>query len=128
MNKVLEQMLFEVLPYIALCQPFITLGMAVAALSEGICMNSHVVKRMAASTFIVTIPIAGVMTQTFHLNVECFTTAVCMGYVVGGIMNFNLFIYVDWQRGIRKNQEVTQYDIVKGERKQIIQETNPQHL
>ena len=65
-DEVLEQMLLEVLPYVALCQPFITLGMEAAALNEGLCMNSHVVKRMVVSTFLVAIPIADVMAYVFH--------------------------------------------------------------
>ena len=106
----LESMLIEVLPYVCVCQPFITLGMTAAAINEGLCLYHHVVKRMFAATCLVTIPMAAILTYAFHLNIEALTAAVCMGYVVAGVLNFNLFMNADWEKAMRKNQEVTEYN------------------
>jgi len=106
----LDSMLIELLPYIAFCQPFITLGMTAASINEGLCLYHRVVKRMFAATCLVTIPVAAILTYIFHLNVEGLIAAVCMGYVVAGVLNFNLFMNADWEKAMRKNQEVTEYE------------------
>jgi len=108
-DQVLDEMLLEVLPYVAFCQPFITLGMTAAAINEGMCLYHHVVKRMFVATCLVTIPVAGILTYTFEYNIEGLTAAVCMGYVTGGVFNFNLYMNADWEKAMRKNQEIIQY-------------------
>lgn len=108
-DEVLEVMLLALLPYIAVCQPFITLGMIATSLNEALCMYHHAVKIMLAASCLVTLPAAGVMTYILGYNIEGLAAAVCMGYVTGGLWNFNMFVNADWDRAVRKNQEVTKY-------------------
>jgi len=108
-DEVLEEMLLALLPYIALCQPFITLGMVATSLNEALCLYQHAVKIMLATTCLVTLPAAAAMTFVLGFNIEGLAAAICMGYVTAGLWNFNMFKNADWDRAVRKNQEVTKY-------------------
>lgn len=103
----LSEMLLGIIPYIAICQPFITLGVVATHLNEALCMYHHAVKINLIVTLIVTLPVASILTFAFDFGANGLIAAVCMGYVTVGVANVNMYVNADWKRAVLKNKEVT---------------------
>jgi len=108
-DEVLEKMLIQLLPYIAICQPFLSLGTTACALNEALCMYHHSVKRALATSFLITMPLAAIFTYYLNYNMEGLAAALSIGYVTNSVLDLNLYMNADWERAVRKNKEITEY-------------------
>ena len=91
-NETLIQMLVEIVPYVCLCEPFIAVGTAASSLNEGIGLYEKSVSVYFWVTLLVTLPLAWVFTYYFHYNIEGLASALCIGSVVYGVINVDIFM------------------------------------
>ncbi len=107
LDDILEQMLLEIIPYLAFCQPFVSIGMTAMELNDALHMYKKTVASMAIATFFVLIPLGALFTYGFHYNVEGLAAAQCMGYTVAGVINIIIFMNADWNKAVRKTQNIS---------------------
>lgn len=107
LDETIERMLYELIPYIALCQPFFTFGWTAMELNDAL----HLFKRAMVSNALVTcfivLPLGYFYTYVMHYNLEGIASAQCIGYTVGGVINIIFFASVDWNKAVEKAQHIT---------------------
>jgi len=108
LDETIEGMLYELIPYIALCQPFFTFGWTAMELNDAL----HLFKRAMVSNALVTcgivLPLGYFFTYIMHYNLEGIACAQCVGYTIGGVINIVFFAGVDWDKAVLKAQEITE--------------------
>ena len=107
LDETLEQMLLEIIPYIVICQPFVSIGMTTMELNDALHIYKKATAIMAIVTLCLMIPFAAVMTYGFHFNIEGLAAAQCIGYTAAGVANIVIFMNADWDRAVRKALKVT---------------------
>ncbi len=106
LDETLRQMLLEIIPYIVICQPFVSIGVVVWALLSSLHIYVQGAYVAAAITILFTIPYSAMMTYYFNYNIEGLASAMCIGYTATGIAALSMFINADWDRAVRKAQIV----------------------
>lgn len=91
-DETLTQMLVEIVPYLCLCEPFIAIGTVASSLNEGIGLYESSVAVYFWVTMIVTLPSAWIFTYHFHYNIEGLASSLCIGAVVYGVINVDIFM------------------------------------
>ena len=108
LDETLESMILEIIPYIAICQPFITAGTTAESLNEVLGRYKASVKISAVIDMTFTLPIAAIFTYWFNYNIEGLASALCMGYAVTGITNIIIFVTTDWEHATVKIQRMSE--------------------
>lgn len=108
LDDTLEQMLLEIIPYVVLCQPFVSVGMTTMELNDSLHIYKQATLIMTAVTLFIMIPIAAILTYWFGYNIEGLAAAQCIGYVAAGVANIVIFMNADWDRAVRKAQEASE--------------------
>ena len=108
LDDTLEQMLLEIIPYIVICQPFVSVGMAAMELNDALHIYKHATMIMSAVTLFILIPIGAVFTYWLGYNIEGLAAAQCIGYVAAGVANIVIFMNADWDRAVRKAQQASE--------------------
>lgn len=85
-------MLVEIVPYLCLCEPFIAIGTVASSLNEGIGLYDSSVSVYFWVTVLVTLPSAWIFTYHFHYNIEGLASSLCIGAVVYGVINVDIFM------------------------------------
>lgn len=109
LDQTLEMMIIEILPYIALCQPFITGGVTTEYLNEVLGKYYLSVNVSSIIDFFFTIPAAAIFTYVLNYNIEGLASALCMGYSACGVTNAIIYINTDWKYAISKIQTYTEF-------------------
>jgi Na+-driven multidrug efflux pump len=91
-DETLIQMLVEIVPYLCLCEPFIAIGTVASSLNEGIGLYDSSVSVYFWVTVLVTLPSAWIFTYHFHYNIEGLASSLCIGAVVYGVINVDIFM------------------------------------
>lgn len=108
LDETLQQMIIEVIPYIALCQPFITAGVSADYLNGTLGRYSTSVGISTLIDVCFTIPLAAMFTYIVGFNLEGLASAMCIGYAVTSVTNLVIFSETDWQYAAKKVQEYTE--------------------
>lgn len=108
LNEKLETMILEIIPYISVCQPFITFGVTAGYLNEVLGKHQLSVGVQSFIEICFTVPVAAIFTYLFRFNVEGLASAVCMGYAATGVTNVIIFANTDWDYAAKKIQEYIQ--------------------
>jgi Na+-driven multidrug efflux pump len=108
LDETLEEMIYEIIPYIAICQPFITVGVTAEYLNEALGKYKMSVKISAFIDAVFTYPIAAIFTYELNYNIEGLASAVCMGYAATGITNLIIYANTNWERATVKIQRYTE--------------------
>ena len=104
LDETLESMIQEIIPYIAVCQPFITVGVTAEYLNETLGMHSIAVMISTVIDMCFTIPLAAIFTYVLNYNIEGLSSALCMGYAACGVTNWVLFAQTNWKDAAAKIQ------------------------
>ncbi len=104
LDPTLEMMIIEIIPFISLCQPFITVGVTSEYLNEVLGKYYTSVKTSTFIDMLFTIPVAAIFTFWFNYNVEGLASALCMGYAATGVTNIALYANTDWENASMKIQ------------------------
>ena len=104
LDDTLEQMLLEIIPYIVICQPFVSIGMITMELNDALHIYKKTAIVMTFATLVIMIPFAAIMTYVFHYNIEGLAAAQCIGYTAAGVANIVIFMNADWDRAVKKAQ------------------------
>jgi Na+-driven multidrug efflux pump len=97
LDETLEMMILEIIPYIALCQPLITAGVAANSLNEVLGKYSLSVGLSSVVDLCFTIPMGAIFTYSMNFNIESLASAQCMGYAATGMINLIIFSYTNWE-------------------------------
>jgi hypothetical protein len=106
-DATIEQMLYELIPYIAICQPFFTVCWTAMELNDALHLFKKAMVSNAIATSLIIIPLGYIMTYTLHFNLEGLVSAQCIGYTVGGVANIIFFAGADWDKAVRKAQDIS---------------------
>jgi len=106
LDGTLETMILEIIPYIAICQPFITIGTTASYMNEAIGIYYKAVSVDAIISICITIPFAAINTYLFNYNIEGLASAICVGYTAIGVTNIVIFMNVDWERAAYKMKKL----------------------
>lgn len=110
-NETLIQMLVEIVPYICLCEPFLAIGTVASSLNEGIGLYEKSVSVYFWVTVLVTLPSAWIFTYYFNYNIEGLASSLCIGSVVYGVINVDIFM----NKKIKVKQETNTENVVTNE-------------
>lgn len=105
-DETLDGILLEVIPYICLCYPLMTVGGAASELNDALHLYKKVMVTMAIVTVIIMVPIGYIMTYIYEYNIEGLACAQCIGYTAAGVINIVFFINADWERAVVKAQDI----------------------
>ena len=108
LDETLETMILEIIPYIAICQPFITAGVTADYLNEVLGKHKVSVKISTIIDMCFTLPVAAIFTYLLHYNIEGLASAICMGFAATGVINIFLFFNTDWQYAAKKILKYTE--------------------
>lgn len=108
LDQTLEIMIVEIIPYIALCQPFITVGVTAESLNEVLGRFDMSVNISSIIDLFFTIPTAAIFTYILNYNIEGLASALCMGYSACGVTNVVIFANTDWRYAVSKIQTYTE--------------------
>lgn len=106
LDDTIEQMLYELIPYIALCQPFFTFGWTAMELNDALHLFKKAMISNGIVTSFITIPLGFFMTYNMHYNLEGIASAQCIGYTVGGVISIIFFAGADWDKAVRKAKDI----------------------
>ena len=71
----------------------------------------HLFKRAmisnAFATSFIILPLGYAMTYIFHFNLEGLVSSQCIGYTIGGVANLMFFAGADWDKAVKKAQEIS---------------------
>jgi len=101
-DDTLDGILLEVIPYICLCYPLMTVGGAASELNDALHLYKKVMVTMAIVTVIIMVPIGYVLTYIYEHNIEGLVCAQCIGYTAAGVINIVFFINADWEKAVVK--------------------------
>ena len=104
LDETLEGMLLQIIPYIVICQPFVSIGTILSILNDALHIYKSSTAISATITVVFMIPFAALMTYYFHYNIEGLAAAMCVGYTAMGVSSSVIFVNADWDRAIRKAQ------------------------
>jgi hypothetical protein len=110
LDETLETMLLEVIPYITICQPFLAIGFTAMDLNDSLHLYKRAMVGNALVTVFVMVPIGYVMTYVLHYNIEGLASAQCIGYTVAGAVNIMFFMTADWEKAVRKANDIAVMD------------------
>jgi hypothetical protein len=110
-DPTIEKMLYELIPYISICQPVFSISWTAMELNDALHLFKRAMISNAFATSFIIIPLGYVMTYIFHFNLEGLVSAQCIGYTIGGVANLIFFAGADWDKAVRKAQEIS--DVVK---------------
>lgn len=96
------------IPYVALCQPFITLGVTAEYINEIIGNYNVSVNISSVVDLCFTLPVAAIFTYILNYNIEGLASALCMGYAICGIVDVVIFAHTDWAYAVLKIQKYTE--------------------
>lgn len=105
-DKTIEGMIYELIPYIGICQPFFTLCWTAMELNDALHLFKKSTFGNTFATCLVVIPLGYVMTYNFHFNLEGLASAQCIGYIIGGVISVIFFAGADWDKAVRKAKEI----------------------
>ena len=105
LDDTLETMLLEAIPYLVICQTFITVGETVSEINSILHIHKQATFLYAIVTVFIMVPIAAVNTYVFNYNIEGLTSAQCIGYTAMGVMNLVIFMNANWDKAVKKAQE-----------------------
>lgn len=99
-------MLTDVVPYLLLCQPLISLTTTGAHLNRALAMYQRSTKIELLITCLVTIPAAYVSTFIYNWDISGLTAASFIGYATMGTVILALYNNADWEKAVRKNKKM----------------------
>ena len=106
LDETLETMLLEIIPYITICSPFLAIGFTATDLNDSLHLYKRAMVSNALVTVLIMVPIGYVMTYILHYNIEGLASAQCIGYTAAGVVNIMLFMTADWDKAVRKANDV----------------------
>lgn len=106
-DETLADMLLELIPYFALCQPFISVTTTSSYLNRALGMYKRSTKVELLLTCLVTIPAAYIATMYYRYNVEGLIAASFIGYATLGIFTLAILMNADWDKAMKKNKVMT---------------------
>ena len=107
LDETLEDMILQVIPYICLCYPFMTVGGTAMDLNDALHLYKRAMVSMALVTTFVMVPIGYVMTYIYNFNIEGLASAQCIGYTAAGVINIMFFMTADWDKAVTKAQGIS---------------------
>ena len=78
LDETLETMIIESIPYISICQPFVTVGVTAEYLNEILGKYNKSATISAIVDMCFTVPVAAIFTYLLHYNIEGLASATCM--------------------------------------------------
>ena len=106
-DEVLDGMLIEIITYIVLIDPILSIATATSYLNKGLGMYKRTTKVDLSLTLLVTIPCAIISTFVFGYDIEGLTAATYIGYATIGFFSITIFANADWERAAEKNKALT---------------------
>ena len=106
-DKVLGNMLNEIIPYFVLCQPLISITTAASYLNRAMGMYKKSTLVDFFMTCLVTIPCACVATEHYGYNIEGLIAASFIGYGTLSILTLSIFKNADWKNAVEKNMKMS---------------------
>mmetsp|Transcript_12106 Transcript_12106/g.17668 ORF Transcript_12106/g.17668 Transcript_12106/m.17668 type:complete len:882 (-) Transcript_12106:94-2739(-) len=106
LDETLEWMLLEVMPYLCICQPFVSIGMTAMELNDALQMYKKTVATTTVVTFVLLIPLGALFTYGYHYNIEGLAAAQCMGYSALGVANIVIFMNANWEKAVKKTIQI----------------------
>ena len=103
-DETLSSMLLELVPYFALCQPFISVTTTSSYLNRALGMYKRSTKVELLLTCLVTIPAAYLSTVYYGFNIEGLIAASFIGYATLGIFTLAILMNADWNKAEHKNK------------------------
>lgn len=98
LDETLTAIMRGLIPYLALGNPFVSLGSVAASLNEsqgkywvGLCFYWM-------SSLFITMPVAAILSFVIEVNAEGITAAVVMGYTTSGIAHVGLLVEADYEK------------------------------
>ncbi len=108
LDDTLEQMLLEIIPYIVICYPFVTVGGTAMELNDALHLFKRAMVSMAIVTIMIMIPIGYVLTYIFNYNIEGLACAQCIGYTAVGVINIVFFVNASWENAVTKAHNIAE--------------------
>jgi len=105
-NDHLSDMIIEVIPYLLLCQPLISLATTAAYLNRALAMYKRSTKIELLVTCLITIPAAWVSTFYFGWNISGLAAATFVGCGTMGLLILAIYNNADWEKAVRKNRKI----------------------
>ena len=102
----LSAMIISVVPYIALCQPMVSLATTGAYFNRALAMYKRSTKIELFITIFVTLPLAWVSTFIYGWDISGFAAATFIGYATTGTLTLAIFHNADWEKAVRKNRKI----------------------
>jgi len=102
----LADMLIDVVPYLVLCQPLISLSTTGAYLNRALAMYQRSSKIELLITILVTIPAAWISTFYFGWDICGLTAASFVGYATMGLVILAIYNNADWEKAVQKNRKI----------------------
>ena len=107
LDDTIERMLYEIIPYIAICQPLFTICWTAMELNDALHLFQRAMVINSLATCFVVLPLGFINTYILHLNLEGLASAQCIGYIMGGVINVIFFAGADWDKASRKAQQIS---------------------
>ena len=114
LDETLDQMLLETIPYITMCQPFMTIGWTAQSLNDALHLYKRAMVSNALVTVLIMVPCGYVMTYVLHYNIEGLASSQCIGYTATGVINIVFFLNADWEKAERKAKDISNVDFDTG--------------
>ena len=103
-DETLDGMLVEIIPYIVICDPFISISTATSYLNRALAMYKRSTKLEFILTVAVTIPAGFISTYVLGYNIEGIAAASYIGYATKSFFSIVMFANSDWNRAAEKNR------------------------
>jgi len=106
-DETLDGMMLEIIPYIVICDPIISISTAASSLNRALAMYKRSTKVELSLTLLVTIPCAIVSTYVMGYNIEGIAASIYTGHSVMGFFSIVIFTNADWEKAAEKNKLMT---------------------
>jgi len=101
-DSTLENLLRELLPYVIISNPFISVGTVASSLSESQGQNWVVLWTYLGNLCLVSLPLAGFFTIVLDYNAEGLAAAMVAGYCTSACIQLNTFIESDVNKAVER--------------------------
>lgn len=103
-DETLDEMLLEIISYIVLCDPILSLSTSISYLNRALAMYRRSTKAEMLFTVTVTIPLAALFTYVYNFNVEGIAAASYLGGATMALIIVMVYANADWENAVKKNK------------------------